>query len=292
MEPDRTTAEGQSDTPISRPEGSSGPISARMSAAALSAFALVVLAILVGCGSLIGSIFAGWNSWLGVLISPILALNAGILSFLALKNIERSQGALMGRPLALVSLFCGVGVTAIQGAVVLFALVTLSASSTLAPVASDFVNHTLGDRERLARFLLSEDQAEQLTPVRLDEFAQSVRQHLGDESTGSAGFRLIVDARRAFQDAGSMEGYQPSADQRPRPIFLNFGERRVLAYVFVNMEALADQKIRIDDMLVMVGEGEVIVLDPDGPARQLADAAGWSILKAEPEAGAQDLMLE
>jgi hypothetical protein len=285
-------ADQPSDTPAAEQAGHAIAPSARMSAAALSGFALVVLAVLVGCGSLIGSIFAGWNSWVGVLVAPVLALNGCILSFLALKNIERADGGLMGRPVALVALFCGVGVTAIQGALVLFALATLSASTTLAPVASEFVNHALADREQLARGLLSEDQAEQITPERLDAFAQTVGQRLGDSSTGSAGFRLIVDARRAFRDAGSMEGYQPEAGRQPRPVFLNFGDRRVLAYVFVNAEALTDKTIRIDDMLVIAGEGEVIVLAPDGPARELAEAAGWSIITTDTEESDQDLMLE
>lgn len=252
-----------------------------MSGAAFGGFALVVLALVVGCGSLVGSIFAGWNSWIGVLVSPVLALNGCILSFMALKNIERAQGGLMGRPLALVSLFCGVGVTAIEGALVLFALATLSASSTLAPVASEFVNHALADHEQLARQLLSEEQAEQITSEHLDDFARSVRERLGDTSTGSAGFRLIVDARQAFRDAGSMEGYEPDAGQQPRPIFLNFGDRRVLTYVFVNAEALAHKTIRIDDLLVIAEDGEAIVLAPDGPARELAEAAGWSIVTPE-----------
>src|SRR5690606_4643048 len=163
---------------------------------------------------------------------------------------------------------------------------------TLAPVASEFVNHALADREQLARHLLSEDQAKQISPDQLDAFAQSVRQRLGDSSTGSAGFRLIVAAGRACRDAGSMEGYQPDAGRQPRPVFLNCGERRVLAYVFVNAEALTDKAIRIDDMLVITGEGEVIVLAADGPARELAEAAGWTIIAAETEDIGQDLMLE
>jgi hypothetical protein len=259
-----------------------------MSGAALGAVGLVVLAVFVGCGSFIGSL-RGWNSWLGVMIAPLLALNGCVLAFIALKSIERASGSVMGRPLALVALFCGVGLTAIQGALVLFALVTLSASHSLAPVTSDLVNYTLADRERLARGLLSESVSERMSAEELDAFALVIRQRLGDSSTGSAGFRLIVDARQTISNAGPMEGYQPASDRLPRPVFLEFDEQRVLAYVFVDPAALKDREIRIDDMLLFLGDAEAIVLAPDGPARELADAAGWTVVEPGPD---QDLMLE
>ncbi len=266
------------------------PRTARLSGAALGAFGMVVLAVVIGCGSLATSVFAGWNVWVGVLVAPLFALNGCILAFLALKAIERSNGRVMGRPLALVALFCGVGVTAIQGALVLLALVTLSASSTLAPVGAELVGYAQADRDRLARGLLAEDVSESMSDADLDRFAATVRDRLGTVTDSSAGFGLILDARRVFSDAGPMEGYQPDADDLPRPIYLHFGDRRVLTYVFTDQRAVQDKKIRIRDMLLIADGGSVIVFAPDGPATELAGAAGWEIVRAE--GGVQDLMLE
>ncbi|MCR9216662.1 MAG: hypothetical protein ACFHWZ_04530 [Phycisphaerales bacterium] len=266
------------------------PRTARLSGAALGAFGMVVLAVVIGCGSLATSVFAGWNVWVGVLVAPLFALNGCILAFLALKSIERSNGRVMGRPLALVALFCGVGVTAIQGALVLLALVTLSASSTLAPVGAELVGYAQADRDRLARGLLAEDVSESMSDADLDRFAATVRDRLGTVTDSSAGFSLILDARRVFSEAGPMEGYQPDAENLPRPIYLHFGDRRVLTYVFTDQRALQDKKIRIRDMLLIADGGSVIVLAPDGPATELAGAAGWEIVRAEE--GVQDLMLE
>lgn len=271
------------------PSGPGGDASARLSSASLASFGLVVLALVIGCGSLATSIFAGWNVWVGVLVAPLFALNGCILAFLSLRAIERSGGRLMGRPLALVSLFCGVGVTAIQGALVLLALVTLSASSTLAPIGAELVGYALADRDRLTRGLLAEDVSERLSDADLERFASAVRDRLGPVTDSSAGFGLILDARRAFSEAGPMEGYQPDAEELPRPVYLHFGERRVLAYVFTDQRALQDKKIRIRDMLIMLGDGSVIVLAPGGPATDLANAAGWEIVGPDAD---QDLMLE
>ena len=272
-------------------DGTVAPANARLSGAALAAFCLVVLSVVIGCGSLVTSVLAGWNVWVGVLVAPLLALNGCILAFLSLRGIERSGGELMGRPLALVALFCGVGVTAIQGALVLLALVTLSASSTLAPVGAELIGYAQGDQDRLARGLLGEAVSEAMTDEDLDAFARAVTDRLGAITDSSAGFGLILDARRACNDAGPMEGYEPDADDLPRPIYLHFGEDRVLTYVFIDQQALRDNKIRIRDMLLMLDDGTVIVLAPDGPATELADAAGWAILRRElpPD---QDLMLE
>ena len=44
-------------------------------------------------------------------------------------------------------------------------------------------------------------------------------------------------------------------------------------------------------MLIFLGSGEAIVLAPDGPARELADAAGWITVQPTPDAD-QDRMLE
>lgn len=262
---------------------------ARLSGRALGAFGLVVLAVVIGCGSLATSIFAGWNVWVGVLVAPLFALNGCILAFLGLKAIERSGGRLMGRPLALAALFCGVGVTAIQGALVLLALVTLSASSTLAPVGAELIGYVQADRDRLARNLLADDVAEGMSEADLERFAQAIDGRLGTISNSGAGFGLILDARRAFSEAGPMEGYQPEAEELPRPIYLYFDDRRVLAYVFIDQRSLQDKKIRIRDMLLLLGDGSAIALAPDGPAKELADAAGWEIV--DPNAD-QDLMLE
>ena len=50
------------------------PRTARLSGAALGAFGMVVLAVVIGCGSLATSVFAGWNVWVGVLVAPLFAL--------------------------------------------------------------------------------------------------------------------------------------------------------------------------------------------------------------------------
>lgn len=280
--------------PSERPETQSAAnigTPARLSGAALASFGLVLGAIVIGCGSLATSIFAGWNSWIGVLVAPLLALNGCILAFMALRSIERDPEGLIGRPLALVALFVGVGVTAIQGALVLLALVTLSASARLAPVGAEMVGSAQNARPGLTRQVMSEDLGRSLSDEQIAAFADALRDRRGVVTGSGAGFGLILDARRVFAEVGPMEGYDPDAADLPRPIYLRFGDERVLAYVYTDPEALRDQKIRIRDMLVLLGPGEVAVLDPTGPAMDLADAAGWRVVN-QPEANDQDRMLE
>jgi len=264
---------------------------ARLSGTALASILLVFGAIVVGCGSLATSIFAGWNSWIGVLIAPLLALNGCILAFLSLRSIERQPEELLGRPLALIALFVGVGVTAIQGALVLLALVTLSASSRLAPVGAELVGSAQNGRPGLTRQVLSEDLAKDLTDVQISSFAQAIDRQHGTVTGSGAGFGLILDARRVFSEAGPMDGYDPDAADMPRPIYLRFDDERVLAYVYTDQQALQDKKIRIRDMVVLLGPGEVAVLAADGPGAELADAAGWRVMNALP-VGDQERILE
>lgn len=279
--------------PAGPPERATPPVEppTRLSSAALASLLLVLAAILIGCGSLLGSMFGGWNSWVGVLVAPLIALNGCVLAFVGLRSIERSSERLAGRPIALVALFLGVGVTAIQGALVLLALVTLSASSTLAPVGAELVGYAQADRQRLTRQVLSEDLSDDMSDEQIRAFASVVRDRLGTVSGSGAGFSLILDARRAFGDAGAMEGYSPDAADMPRPIYLRFGDERVLAYVYTDQAALQDQEIRVRDMVILLPEGGVIVLAPDGPGSQLAAAAGWTVVNPPADAD-QDLMLE
>ena len=255
---------------------------ARLSGAALASILLVFGAIVVGCGSLATSIFGGWNSWVGVLIAPLLALNGCILAFLALRGIERQPEELLGRPLALIALFVGVGVTAIQGALVLLALVTLSASSRLAPVGAELVGSAQNGRPGLTRQVLNEDMARDLTDAQIASFAQAIDRQHGTVTGSGAGFGLILDARRVFSEAGPMDGYDPDAADMPRPVYLRFGDERVLAYVWIDQQALQDKKIRIRDMVVLLDTGQVAVLAADGPGAELADAAGWRVMNPPP----------
>lgn len=274
----------------SRPQADSVIPNARLSTAALSSALLVFGAILIGCGSLLGSILGGWNSWMGVIVAPLLALNGCIMAFLALKGIEKAGGQLIGRPLALCALFIGVGVTAIQGAMVLLALVTLSASSTLAPVGAEFVGYAQSDRIRLSRQLISSEVAGELSDEQITRFAKAIEQELGVVTGGSASFRLVRDARRAMADAGSLDGYSVEAADQPRPVYLEFGDQRALAYIYLDHGALQDKQIRIRDMFVYLGNGRAIVLREDGLASEFVRAAGWRPVRAEP--ADQDLMLE
>jgi hypothetical protein len=280
----------RTDPAQARPAAENTQESARLSGTALASFLLVLGSILLGCGSLAGSIFAGWNSWVGVLAAPLLALNGCVLAFISLRSIERTPH-LLGRPLALVALFVGVGVTAIQGALVLLALVTLSASSTLAPVGAELVGSAQADRPGLTRQVLSEELAQTLSDEQIRAFGAVIREQRGKVTGSGAGFGLIIDARRVFAEAGPLDGYDPEAAEMPRPIYLRFGDDRLLAYVYTDPEALRDQSIRIRDMVVLFGGGEVAVLAPDGPGSELAAAAGWRIIQPSETPG-QDRILE
>jgi len=264
--------------------------SARLSGTALASILLVLGAILLGCGSLAGSIFAGWNSWVGVLAAPLIALNGCVLAFISLRSIER-EPHLMGRPLALVALFVGVGITAIQGALVLLALVTLSGSSALAPVGAELVGSAQADRLGLSRQVLSQELAQSLSDEQIRAFGAVIREQRGRVTGSGAGFGLILDARRVFAEAGPLDGYDPDVANMPRPIYLRFGDDRLLAYVYTDPDALRDQNIRIRDMVVLFGGGEVAVLAPDGPGSELAAAAGWRIVEPSRPVG-QDRILE
>ncbi len=151
-------------------------------------------------------------------------------------------------PLALVALFCGV-VTAIQ---LLWSLLAWSRSARRPhrPLVPNW-SGTPRPIATASPAACSPRTSPKACPMRtLDRFATVHRDRLGTV-TDSAGFSLILDARRVFSEAGPMEGYQPDAENLPRPIYLHFGDRRVLTYVFTDQRALQDKKIRIRDMLLI-----------------------------------------
>ncbi len=181
--------------------------------------------------------------------------------------------------------------TAIQGALVLLALVTLSASSTLAPEGAELVGSAQADRPGLTRQILSEQLAQDLSDEQIRSFGAVIREQQGRVTGSGAGFGLILDARRVFAEAGAMDGYDPDAANMPRPIYLRFGDERLLAYVYTDPDALREKKIRIRDMVVLFGNGKVAVLAPDGPGSELAAAAGWRIVESSQPMN-QDRILE
>ncbi len=260
------------EAPDSDPAGVTPP--APVSPGALLSAGLVALALLLGCG---GFFLTGSFTSLvyPVLLSPAIALVAVILGIVALRSIDRSGGAVGGRPLAIAGTFVGLGATAVLGAFSIFAVVQIAALRTLAPVAGDLAGHLQRGETTEAREILGVVGGTALTDERLVAFGDALETEIGVANGARAGFDLVGGAARAFADAPQNAGASFSAEDYPRPIWLLAGGNEHLAYAFLDQEALEREQVRVNDLLVIVGPRRAIALQPDGPALRVIRAVGW-----------------
>jgi hypothetical protein len=263
-----------------------------------------VLAIILGCGGIAGVVLLpDWTITL-VLVAPVLALASAVLAGVTLVRIKNAGGELIGRTPAILGLFVGLGATALLGATVAAGLLTLAGSRQLAPVAADFARAAVTDQNAAAQQLLSEPVRRTIEQQRIDAFAEAVERELGVPVAGRAGPSLIGEARSVMASAPGAATARISPDRQPRPFWLEFDASpaagspdpaapatppaRAFAYGFVNQDALQAREVLLDDLLILTpappnspsagGERRAIILQPDGPARFVADQLGWEIV--------------
>lgn len=228
---------------------------------------------------------------LAVMVSPeaaavvlglpvVSALGAG-LSLLALRQIGRSGGAIVGKPIALVGLFVGLMAMILQGAMTLSALGSAWAVKTnLVPVVEGFMlAHARGDRTAM-RATLGEAVSLHLDDARIDWFFDRLDSELG--ATRSAEFNLgvMMRATAQLQKAAASAPPGKTVIENPKPMEIVFARGTALAFVIPDDEAMrVQQRIRIADMLVMMPDSSVLTLRFDGPATALANRFGWRVMQ-------------
>lgn len=248
---------------------------AQLSLLAAGSFVMALAALIGGCGSLALSVTVAPGAAAGVLAAPVIGLVAVVLGFLSLRQIERARGVVVGRPLGIAGLFLGILAAAVLGFMAMAALLTLSGSKALAPVAAELVVSIQEGRPARAREILSQLANDDLSAERLGAVGGAVRTNLGLVTGSDAGFDLIYESRRVV--ARSPGQASVSQSDMPRPVWLVFNDKRALAYVFVNQAAVQGKQIRIDDMLVFRDVNKVIALRAFGPGQALAAGMGWEV---------------
>ena len=255
-------------------EASGAP--ARLSTLATASACLAVLGLVGGCSSLALAIGVAPLAGAGVAAAPVLGLIGAVLGFLSLRQVEQSDGRIVGRPLGVAGLFAGLLSATVFGFMVMAALLALSGSKPLAPAAADLVAAAQQGQPARARELLSAPASEDLTAPRLAAFGGLCSKRAGRVVGSDAGFGLMFEARRIAARAPGQSSM--SLSDAPRPVWVEFENQRCFVYVFVNQEALQQKDVRIDDLLVFVGVNEVVALREFGPAQMLADEMGWALV--------------
>lgn len=216
-----------------------------------------------------------------ILVLPLVAAAGALLSALALREINRSAGTVVGKPIAIVGLLVGIVSAILQGAAGLSAAGSmLSIRSNLVPVVETFVlAHERGDRSSM-RACLGETVSRHLDDARIDRFFAETRARLG--APKGARFDFGVMLRAGERTRGASAGVAPGATviENPRPVELVFDSESAIAFVVPDEEAMrASNRVAIADVLVMLPDDSVLTLRDDGPMEALARRLGWRVVE-------------
>lgn len=275
MTDDQTPTTPPPNTPADAPDAETP---ASLSLAATVAPLLVLIAVVVGCGGALWPRTGGpAHALIAVWIAPTLSLAGAALAFVGLRNISRSAGAVVGKPMGIAGLFIGIAVTVALGAAALMSAAMLAGSHRLAEEASRFTIAVQDQRFTDARTTLSTSAKASLSNAELTRFLARVTDELGSPITGaSADLSLLDAARDALANSPGSADADVSVEEMPRPVWLELqtGDR-ALAYGWVDDDALARQEVKIKDLFVFTAPNRIIALRPNGPAMLLATKVGW-----------------
>ncbi len=257
--------------------GQSPHPAARLSLGAIAGMGLVVFSVLA-CVVSIGAVLAGNLSMAAVILPlPILGLTGATLGFLALRRIGRSKGTLIGRGPAVFALFVGLPSAIIQGAFALGPMrVWWDIRNTLAPAATTFAADLASGDANAARARMSVGASSALSDERLADFSTQLTATLGTPITAQATTWLFSEIRRlGARSPGTPAAPNPRpAGPPPRPVELVGPNARVLAYFFLDDDAIRSGDVRIADALVILPGDTPLILHEAGPASAAARALG------------------
>jgi hypothetical protein len=214
-----------------------------------------------------------------ILALPLVSLLGAGLCLVALRSIGRSGGAEVGRPIALLGLFVGLGVGIIQGAAALSALGSaIAVRRTLAPVVDAFLDaQARGDRAA-ARAALGELVAAHLSDERMDAFAAALDAQTGAPARARFDLGVMLRAMERTRTAGATAKAGATIAENPKPLELAGPRGAVLAFVMPDDQTMrVRRRIAIGDILVLLPDGSALTLRAEGPAAALASRLGWRL---------------
>ncbi|MFM9959409.1 MAG: DUF4190 domain-containing protein [Phycisphaerales bacterium] len=268
------------------------PLSGRAALAgmlALLSLSGCVVAILL---ALVGVVHAMW----AMLALPVLGIVAAVLGYTALKQIERSQGAVRGRVPALIGLFLGLITATTQVAMSIGPLSTFYAlRNSLAPAMGRmFVELNRGDEAAASRYVSDSTEAPKLD--RLTLVLRAAEARLGpvkgaefDMSTLGMSARLAGSGAQSPAAAapGAQSPGGPAAPDGQRIITLVFERGGALLVMWLDNPALERDEVKLldgfivlnSDQLASGARAEVLLLRADGPAARTAEYLGATIVQ-------------
>jgi len=220
------------------------------------------------------------SSWAGVAIFvlPVLSLIAVITGVVGLMQISRSDGRIGGRNAAIMGAVVGLGLTALQGSVVLGAVLPWFAiGNNLKPVMQDYAEASADGDWSALRAMLSAESESAVSDERLQEFWERAAPAgtSGAEVTFDLG--LFVEARTAMA-AAKTASTADSIHETMFPVRLEWSDgSNSLVYVIMDAESLQGDSVLIVDLLVVNSAGKAVVLLTDGPAKAIVEMVGWEI---------------
>jgi hypothetical protein len=268
---------------------------ARLSPAAAAALLLVLAAVVMGCGG--GVLTAGvalglpfgaiWGVW-GVWLAPVVSLFGVVLGLTGLRRIRLSDGAVVGKPMALIGVFVGLGVTAILGAVALAGLATLMGPRAMAPELTRLLIAGGEGRFADARGALGESADANIDDSDIAWFVARIEEEVGAIERASAELSVIAESRRVLASTPGAADADITVEEMPKPLWV-IGERgRVLVYAWPDERALRENDVRIRDVLVILEAGEAATLRFPGPGQVLSFKLKWRTQHPDKPEGAGD----
>ncbi|MBL8746608.1 MAG: hypothetical protein JNK58_09670 [Phycisphaerae bacterium] len=260
---------------------SSAPAPIRMSPYALWGSLLSVGSLAACLVAAILAMLATPKAAVVVLVLPLISGAGAALSALALREINRAGGTIVGKPIAIVGLFVGLTAAIIQGAAVLSALGSAWAvKANLVPVVEAFMlAHARNDRAAM-RAALGDTVSRHLDDARIDWFFTQLDARLGEVQGARFDLGVMMRATTRLQQAAAGATPGKTIIENPKPVELVFTRGAVLAFVIPDDEAMrVQQRIAVSDILVMIPGPAVLTLRRDGPATALSNRFGWTIIE-------------
>lgn len=268
---------------VPMPTDPSNPATPRVSAKALWGSLMSVVSVAVCVLAAIAAMLVSPAVAAVVLILPLVGGAGAVLCVLALREIDRGGGAIVGKPIAIVGLLIGLVSAILQGAAALSAVGSAYAvKANLVPVVESFVlAEARGDRSAM-RACLGETVSHHLDDARIDWFFHELRSRQGTLKGADFGLGFMLRAADQLRAAAAGTTAGATVIENPRPIELLFDRGSAVAFVMPDEEAMrASNRIAIGDMIVLMPDSSVIALRENGPGEALATRLGWRVIKKE-----------
>lgn len=260
------------------------PLSGRAALAGMLALLNLSGCVVTILVALLGLVHAMWV----MLALPLLGVSAAVLGYSALKQIERSQGALRGRVPALIGLFLGLITATTQVAMSIGPLSMFYASrNALAPaVGRMFIELARADSAAAARYV--SDSTEAPTLDRLTACLRGAEARLGPFKGATFDMDTLVSAARLARSAAPSPSTSPApAGSAPPPdgqrvLTLIFENGRAPMVLWLDNPALERGEVKLLDGFIVLNpdavnagaKPEVTLLRAEGPAANTARAMG------------------